>query len=489
MNSSTIRTLLLVAVAWLAACGGTSSSTPTPSGPPGGSTANLFLQGVITTRAAGQIEVNGVTVTTPITVKIDGADRPESELHQGMVVRAKVHADASGRHGEGLEIQFEDAVRGKVETKGATTLSIGGQSVRVDDSTEFEDNLSRLGSVSAGDRVRVSGVPDDRGGLRATRIDKLTGSADDFEVKGIVSDLTATGFTLKISSDAGPSDTYTVNLLGGASLPPGLAAGSLVEVRSLKPLQPGQVIEASSISIEDQLAGHDGDESEVEGIVTSGAAASFLLAGTTVTTDAGTTWVGGLPADLVPGAKVEAEGQLGAGGVLAASKVSFRASSLLQGAVSALAVDAAGLGTLTVDGVVVTVDALTEQRDAVAGLVAGDLVEVRGAPGRDGLSLVATRLQRTGDDRPIIQGLVSAKDAVAGTLTILGKTIAAGSVEAGGYHGHSSVSGVDGAAMAGGDFFAAVTPGQTVVKARGKDAAAFADPVLTAKELELEGDR
>jgi hypothetical protein len=43
--------------------------------------------------------------------------------------------------------------------------------------------------------------------------------------------------------------------------------------------------------------------------------------------------------------------------------------------------------------------------------------------------------------------------------------------------------------MTSADFFAAVTPGQTVVKARGKDAAAFADPVLTAKELELDGDR
>jgi hypothetical protein len=43
--------------------------------------------------------------------------------------------------------------------------------------------------------------------------------------------------------------------------------------------------------------------------------------------------------------------------------------------------------------------------------------------------------------------------------------------------------------MVSADFFAAITAGQTVVKARGKDAAAFVDPVLTAKEVELEGDR
>jgi len=332
-------------------------------------------------------------------------------------------------------------------------------------------------------------VPDDRGGLRATRIDKLSGSSDDFELKGIVSGLSATGFTLKTSPDAGPSDTYTVNLLGGATLPAGLANGGLVEVRSLKPVQTGQVIEASSIAIEDRLPGVAGGETEVEGIVTSGAAASFMLAGTTVTTSASTSWSGGLPGDLLPGVKVEAEGVLGADGVLAAHKVSFRASSELQGAAASLVVDAAGLGTLSVNGVTVTVDALTEQRDAVASLAAGDLIEVRGALGRDGTSLVATRVRRTSDDRPVIRGVVTAKDAAAGTLTILGKTIATGSVEANGFHGHSDVSGMSGSSMTAAAFFAAVTPGQTVVKARGKDPAALAGSVLTAKEVELEGDR
>jgi hypothetical protein len=485
MTRTATSPLLLAAVALLSACGSSSSSGTTP--PPGGGTSNLSLQGSITTRSVGQIEVNGVTLSTPATVKIEGVEKPETELKQGMVVRVKAHVDASGHHGEGLEVQFEDAVKGKVEFKDATTLSVGGQTVRVDDSTHFEDDVGRLGSVAAGERVRVSGVPDDRGGLRATRIDKQSGTSDDFEVKGIVSNLTASGFTLKISPDAGTAGTYTVNLNGGATIPAGVANGSLVEVRSLKPVQTGQVIEASSIATEDRLPGVAGGETEVEGIVTSGTSASFVLAGTTVTTSSSTTWTGGVPGDLLPGAKVEAEGLLGSDGVLAAHKVSFRASSLLQGSVTGPAVDASGLGTLSVNGVVVTIDALTEQRDAVASLVAGDLVEVRGAPGRDGTSLVATRVERRNDDRPIIQGLVTATNAAAGTLTILGKTISTSSAEA--FRGHSSVSGVDGPSMTSAAFFAAVTPGQTAVKARGKDPAAMSGQVLTAKEVELEGDR
>jgi hypothetical protein len=488
MMTSSARSLLLAAITLLTACGG-SSAPSGPASPPGGAAPNLFLQGTITARTVGQMVVDGVTVSTPATVKIEGVEKPESELHEGMQVRVKVHADASGRHGEGLEVEFEDAVKGKVEARDASTLSVGGQIVRIDDSTHFEDDAARLASVSPGDRVRVSGVADDRGGLRATRIDKVAGTSDDFEVKGIVSGLTATGFTLKTSPDAGAADTYSVNLLGGATLPAGVADGSLVEVRSPRPVQSGQVIEASAIVIEDRLPGQAGAGTEVEGIVTSGTSASFVLAGTTVTTSAVTSWTGGLPADLLPGAKVEAEGTLDASGVLSARKVCFKASALLQGAVGALSVDASGFGTFTVNGVTVRSDALTEQRDAAASLAAGDLVEVRGAPGRDGASLVATRVQRTSDDRPVIRGLVTARDAAAGTLTVLGKTIAVGSVESGGLHAHSDASGTSGSSMAAADFFAAITPGQTVVKARGKDAAAFVDPVLTAKEVELEGDQ
>jgi hypothetical protein len=481
MKTTASRTMLLAAVTLLSACDG---ATPTSISV----IANLFLRGAITGRAAGTMEVNGVAVATPAKVLIDGVERPESELRDGMQVKVKVHADATGHRGEGLEVEVEHAVKGKVEAKDATTLSVGGQTVRVDDSTHFEDETGRLDSVPTGQRVHVSGVPDDRGGLRATRIDKLAGTSDDFEVKGIVSALSATGFTLKLSPDAGVADTYTVNLLGGATLPAGLANGSFVEVASLKPIQAGNVVEASKITIEDGLPGQAGGETEVEGIVTSGSAASFVLVGTTVTTDASTSWTGGLPADLLPGVKVEAEGTLGANGVLAATKVSFKASSLLQGAVGALALNGAGLGTFTVNGVMVRIDALSEQRDAAAALANGDLVEVRGAPGRDGTSLVATRLQRTNDARPVIRGVVSAKDAAAGTLTILGKTIAVGAVEVGGLHGHSDVSGVSGPSLSPADFFAAITAGRTVVKARGKDAAAWADPVLTAKEAELEGD-
>ncbi len=480
-----IRTALSASLSLsLAACGGSSDSTDPGTTPPG-VTPNVVLQGTITARSAGQITVNGVALTTPATVKIEKVEKAESELKTGMVVKVKARAD--DRTGQATEVEFEDAVKGKVEFKDSSTLSVGGQTVRIDDSTEFEDNVNRLGSIAVDDRVRVSGVPDDKGGLRASRIDRDAGTSNDFEVKGVVSDLSATGFTLKTSVDALLADTYTVTLAAGASIPAGVANGGFVEVRSLGPVQAGNVIVAASISVEDRL-GASQSEVHLEGIVTSGAAASFVVSGTTVTTTDATLWTGGVAADLIPGVKVEAEGTYGADGVLAARKVSFRYSSKLQGVVSAVSA-AGGAGTLTVNGILVKVDAITDQRDPLASIAAGDLVELRGYLGRDGASLVATRLELRNDDRPIIQGVVTAKDEAAGTITILGKTIATSAVESGGFHDYDPSSGVDGASISKSAFFAAITVGETVVKGRGRDTAAFADPVLTAKEVELEGEK
>ena len=469
----------------LLACGGSSSGGGSAS--PATSAANKFTTGTITARSATTIQVNNLTLTTAkATVLIEKAQRPESELKPGMVVRVKAHHD--GHSGEALEIQFEDAVKGKVAAVGTSTLSVGGQSVRVDDSTEFEDNVARLGSIHPDDRVRVSGVPDDRGGLRATRIEKnQVGLGDDLEIKGVVSDLSATGFTLRLSPDSGAADTYVVNLLGGAALPAGLVNGSFVEVRSLKPIQPANVIEATSITLEDRTPGEPQSETEVEGIVTSASgSAQFTVAGVVVTTTSSTIWNGGLPDDLVVGVKVEAEGVLGSNGVLAASKVSFRANVRLQGAVATPSVAADGTGSFQLNGVLVRVDALTDQRTAMGSLVAGNLVQVRGTLGRDGLSVAATRLEATTDDRPILQGVATAKDVAGRTLTVLGKTVSLAQANA---SGHSDVSGVDGPSLTTDAFLASVVVGETVIKARGKDAAAFSDPMLTAKEVSLEGQK
>jgi hypothetical protein len=489
MKIAATPTLAVLLAAALSACGGSSSSTPTnPGGGGNPATPNLSLKGAITAQTPSTITVNGVTVSfsASTTTRIEKAERPESELKTGMVVKVKAHRNGAGREAEGLEIEFEDDVKGKVTGKTTVsgtangTLTVGGQTVRVDDSTHFEDNVARLGSIGVDDRIRVSGVADDKGGLRATRVERSSDSTHEFEVKGVVSNLTAAGFTLT----AVGGTVYSVTLAAGATIPAGVVDGGYVEVRSNLPLQAGNAIVAASISVEDRLPGLPDLEHEVEGIVTAGTAASFVINGTTVLTDASTRWDGGVPGDLVLGVKVEAEGVLAADGTLVADKVKFKDYIKLQGEPASLSVDASGYGTFTVNGVTVRTDNLTRQDDLVTSLQGGDFVELRGQLARDGASVVVTRFRTRNDDRPIIQGLVT---AVSGdTLTILGKSVGITSAQLRNFRVSDAQ---DGAIMSKADFLAAIKPGETVVKARGSAPGAFADPALTAEEAELEGER
>jgi hypothetical protein len=462
------ETLLIAGSLVLSACrGGSGSSGGAANG------AMVITRGAITAHGAGSITVNGVALATPsATVRIEKSERPESELETGMVVTVKGHFD--DRTGTATEIEFEDAVKGKVGAKSGDVISVGGHTVRVDDSTEYDDSAARLAGLSVGDRVRVSGVADDRGGLRATRIDSLDDASEDVELKGYVSSLSGTGFTLRVSPDA--TEYYAVTLAPGATLPARIADGAYVEVRSEGPAVGGAIV-AASVSLEDRFD-DEASEVEVEGLVTSGNSAEFMVDGQRVRTGASTRWAFGDPADLVPGVKVEAEGRLDAGGVLDAEKVSFRAVVRIRAAASDVAL--AGVsGTLTLLGIPVSLSSLTDWRISPSAVGNGVVVEVRGYPSRDGAGVVATRIEEESGERIFLTGPVAAEDGAAGTLGILGHTIATDSGTE--YHPHASESQLSRSA-----FFDAVEPGRTVVRARGRDASALSGTTLLAEELELE---
>lgn len=476
------RTTLLASAAWLAACGG---SEPATGNTPG---ALRTSKGAIT--ALGSITVNGVRFSTSgATVKIDDQPGTEADLKVGMVVKVKGHDD--GVNGQATEVEFEDQVRGRVDDVAGNVIRIGEQEIEVEHATEFEDNVGRLGSIANGDRIRVSGVATSGGRVRASRVDKLTGSSADFEMKGFVSGLAMgppVAFVLRVTPDA--SSGLMVTLGNGVALPAGVADGSFVEVRS--PAAPAAgAITATAIELEDARLGGADDEAEVEGIVTSGDSASFMVAGQTVVTAASTRWENGVPGDLLPGVKVEAEGHLDSQSppVLHADKVSFRANVRLQGASSDVVIpDAADprTGSFKVLGLAVLTDSFTEWKDFsgnpqdLSTIGAGPVL-VRGYRSRDGASVVAVRVERTDDTRLILQGPVTTKNAGAGTLVILGLTVATGA--------GTEFRDVSDSAMSQAAFFAAVTEGRTVVKARGRDAAALSGTTLTAEQVEIEGDR
>ena len=454
----------IVAIAMLAACGGGGgSSSSAPSGP-------AVSKGVIT--AKGSVFVNGIRFNTAgATIKVDDNPGVENDLKVGMVITVRGTSDDATKTGTATLIEASDALEGTVSAVDAVnnTITVMGQVVKI------EDNVTRLNdddtlkvfagaNIVVGDRVEVDGFPDDNGGLRATRVAEKT--SGEFEIKGFINNLDADSFDLSLL--AGGATTLTVNFAAGL-LPAGAINGSIVEVKSLLAPAAGAVT-ASAIQLEDRL-GAAGEKVEVEGIVTSGTVADFVINGQRVITSAATIYIGGLAADFALGAKLEAEGPLDANGAILATKISFRSNIKIQATASGVT-----LTGLTILGKSVAINGFTRVDNGP--LADGDYLEVRATLDRDG-NLIASRIvKRSPSTQAFLQGPVTAFDSAAGTITILGTVLSTTGAEF-----RISTDSSE-AAVSAATFFANLTANITVVKARWDNFNLITDPVNQA-EIEL----
>lgn len=455
-----------VAIVALAACGGGG----------GGSAANsdgvAVSKGVIT--AKGSVFVNGIRFSTSgATVRIDDNPGAESDLKIGMVVKVRGTSDDATKTGVATLVEARDALEGTIDDNGVdpanNTITVMGQLVKI------EDNVTRLNdddtvkvfagaSFQPGDRVEISGFPDDNGGLRATRVAKK--SSGEFEIKGFVNNLSGNSFNLSLR--AGGTATLTVNFAAG-TLPAGVVDGSYVEVKS--PLAPAAgSVTASLIKLEDRL-GAAGEKVEVEGIVTSGTVADFLINDQRVLTNSATLFEGGLREDFAVGAKLEAEGPLDASGAIVAKKISYRSNIKIEADASAVSATA-----LTVLGKTVAINQLT--RIDNGPLANGNHLEIRASLDRNG-NLVASRIvKKSASSQAFLQGPVAAADSAAGTLIIVGSAIATNSQTEFRVSTEAGELAVNSA-----NFFALLSPNITVVKVRWDN---FTDIALPVKQAEIE---
>lgn len=455
----------LAAVLALTACGGGSSSTPT------GTSGAVVSQGVVT--AKGSIFVNGIEYSTSgATITIDDNPGVESDLKVGMTVKVRGASDDVTKKGIATRIEARDALEGRIDSINSAnnTITVMGQTVWV------EDNLTRLNDddtvkvfsaagFAVGNTVEVNGFADDKGGLRATRVAKKT--SGEFEAKGFVTGLGASSFGLSLTP--GGVSFITVNFTADL-LPAGIADNSLVEVKSAV-APSGGAITASRIHLEDRL-GAVGEKVEVEGIVSSGTLASFVVNGQQVVTDSSTLFEGGLSSDFALGVKLEAEGPLNASGAIVAVKISFRSNIKIEA--DALDVTAGGLTLL---GKAVAVNALTRVDNGP--VTDGSHVEVRAMPDRNG-NLIATRIVvMSASTKVFLQGPISAFDGTAGTLTILGFPL----VTDGNTQWRVSSSSSEETAITRAEFFARLQANISVVKVKWDPFTALTAPV---KEAEIE---
>ena len=153
---------------------------------------------------------------------------------------------------------------------------------------------------------------------------------------------------------------------------------------------------------------------EIEGAIASGACASFVVNGTTITTDAATEFSKGTCATVVPGALVQVKGSTLTDGTVRATRVAFKkelgddpddddddgdgqGKNMLQleGKVTA-----GGCGAFTVKNIAVTTDAATKFKNGRCEEIAvGVMVHVKATSTGTGTALATeVNVQRDADD-------------------------------------------------------------------------------------------
>ena len=320
--------LLLVVVLMLVACaGGGSGGTGNTGGGVGGS--GIISRGAIS--EFGSIVVNGTEFdTTNAVVVINGKivgigdEAVENHLSEGKVVTVQ------GTSGEGEESAVAEKVIYRSDVEGPVSqvddsdpdtieLIVMGQTVRVNYLTHLK-NIDLLG-ILPGKVVEVSGFYDNQGTVWATFLEDKQASYEEdaiYEVKGIVHALDTDQKTFMVNGlEVHYSNADTSGLPGGNPVD-----GLLVEAEGTLD-QAFTQMSAQVVSQEDEIDAESAEEVEITGFVTYYITFDeFVVGSQLVVVEEGAVFVDGMPEDIAPGKKLEAEGEL-VDGILRAWEIEF----------------------------------------------------------------------------------------------------------------------------------------------------------------------
>ena len=460
---------LVISLSFLffAACGGGGGGgTGTVGG--GGIGGTGISAGVIT--GFGSIVVNGVEYETAgASISVDDNSAGEDDLEIGMKVVVEFESGTTAD-----TVVYEPEVKGPVSNVdlAANMAIVMGQTVLVDSTTIYK-NAAGLSDISDSDDVEASGFFDADGYIRATYLERKALPLVEFEVKGVVADLNSSTKTFTIAG-------ITVNY-SSVTTPPAFADGSFVEAEGDTFV--GNTLFADRLELEDPDF-PDGEEVELEGIVTdtSPSIGDFEVNGFPVELTAQTVFEDGTADDIVLNARVEVEGDV-RGGVLIADEVQFRfleeSQFAFEGPVQ-LVDSVNGIVTVFSTDVQLTAETtLKDSRDDLSpftldDLEAVDFVEIAGFVD-DEENLIATKLERENDPgfgEESLKGPVTGEIQSANTIGIVGIQ---GNVNG------AQFEDVNGAPMTAGAFFSAVEVGD-IVELEGE----FVNTFFAADKAEIE---
>ena len=353
-NSIFKKSILAASIIAITACSGTSDETI--------GQANSKTVGVIT--GFGSIYVNGVKYETDsASVKIDGASSFETSLGVGDVITLEGIVNPDGTTGIATAVSCNDELEGYVLDvsgllgDGTGNLNVMGQTVKITADTVFNsDTMASITELAAQDIVEVSGFPDGTGVILATRIETKN-SAEDVEVKGVITALDTTALTFKIGG-------LSVSYSNASEVPSGLANGLFVEVKTNTALSgdlnTGFVLAAMKVELEDDdsdFDGAEGDEIEMQGVVSEINETGFNFNGTRVEFSSLDLEDNFDVNSLVSGAMITVEGHIDANGNFIVEEIEeeHESEDEVKGTVTAV----------TASSVAIIIDGITEKTFSV----------------------------------------------------------------------------------------------------------------------------
>jgi len=319
----------------------------------GGTALNLIANGGIhgtgisfgPIAAFGSVVVNGTRYETNGAVfLINGQTAVQDDLEIGQVIR--LQADYSTN--VATQVEYVENVKGPVQSIDLVnnTFVALGQTVQITATTTFE-NVTQA-TILVGDVVEVSGFRDPNKVIRATYVEKEL-NALTYQVTGNIENLAATTFNiadLKISHNVA-----------------GLQNGQLVDVIGLANDFNVDTLIASEIRTGFAPNPDEGEEAEVEGIITDfTSTALFEVNGLVIETDANTQIEGGLLANLALGVRIEVEGIYTANGTLLADHIEIKPDDTIEVRAIVEAVDVAN-NTVTLLNTTFSVNSSTSYKE------------------------------------------------------------------------------------------------------------------------------
>jgi len=205
---SWLSSVSLIAVLALQGCGESTGPVNTPptsvAPPPVATSSTKTAVGPIS--AFGSIIVNGVRFdTNSTTFTIDGNAGTQADLKVGQIVVIKSETDSAG-NAVASSVDYEEILEGPVSSIDipAQSFTILGQTVLVDNSTSFDDDISpsSIDGVQVGDILEISGQFNSSNDIVATRVEKSDdqSSNNSNEIHGRVAELDTTAMTFSLGA-------------------------------------------------------------------------------------------------------------------------------------------------------------------------------------------------------------------------------------------------------------------------------------------------